>query len=268
VRSSDEDAALEEWFLRVLEHFHVYAEEDGERCYRMNPDGTRSPEFPSLDRGDTVLTFDRHTALVREDFAFATRDHPLLGDAMELLLASQSGNASFALLDDSSKPRLWLESIHVLEPVASPRLHADRFLAPAPVRVIVDQHLTEPADGDDPAEADLEDGRGAWLAENRASLAAPIERMSARAEEIAEARAASLRERAREAMRRELDGEIDRLRTLAAVNPNVRPAEIDALESERDALDQALATARLRADSLRLIWQGPTRDGAPMVSKR
>ncbi|MFN2376079.1 MAG: SNF2-related protein, partial [Candidatus Binatia bacterium] len=126
VRVLDADADFEEYFLRLLEHFHVYAEETDPRRYLLNPDGTQSPEFPSLDDGQTVLTFDRETALVREDLTFATRDHPLLGDAMEALLAAQAGNAAFAMLEDKGPPRLWLESLYVLESVAPPRLHADR----------------------------------------------------------------------------------------------------------------------------------------------
>src|SRR5205085_11324809 len=43
---------------------------------------------------------------------------PVLEDAMEYRLASPSGNASFALLDDVCTPRIWLEALYVLEPVA------------------------------------------------------------------------------------------------------------------------------------------------------
>ncbi|MFN2377310.1 MAG: hypothetical protein ABR538_12290, partial [Candidatus Binatia bacterium] len=54
------------------------------------------------------------------------------------------------------------------ESVAPPRLHADRFLAPTPVRVILDQHLREPVGEEDPATADLLEGYGHWVAENQA----------------------------------------------------------------------------------------------------
>jgi len=272
VRALDADADFEDYFLRLLEHFHVYAEETEARRYLLNPDGTRSPEFPSLDHGETVLTFDRETALVREDLVFATRDHPLLGDAMEALLASQSGNAAFAILDDKTAPRLWLEALFVLEPVAPPRLHADRFLAPTPVRVILDQHLREAVagdsgDADDPTAVDLAEGGGAWVAGHQTILAPLLARMGARCDEIAEERAVALRRRARAAMDARLGAELERLAALAAVNDHVRADEAPALEAERAELARAIDGARLRPDALRLIWQGPTLGGAPLLKR-
>jgi ATP-dependent helicase HepA len=266
VRELDGDLALEDYFLRILEHFHVYAEEHEPRRYLLNPDGTQSPEFPSLDSGEVVLTFDREDALVREDLTFATRDHPLLGDAMEALLASHTGNAAFAMLDEDAKPRLWLEALFVLEPVAPPRLHADRFLAPTPLRIVLDQHLREAA-GDDPADADLVDGRGGWIAENDKTLAPLLARMLTRCDELAEERAASLRGEALAAMDAQLGGELERLAALAAVNDNVRADEKPALEAERAELAAAIGQARLRPDALRFIWQGPTKAGQPLLKK-
>ncbi len=273
VRALDADDAFEDYFLRLLEHFHVYAEEHEPRRYLLNPDGTHSPEFPSLGDGETVITFDRETALVREDLMFATRDHPLLGDAMEMLLSSQSGNAAFALLDDAGAPRLWLEALYVLEPVAPPRLHADRFLAPTPIRVVLDQHLKEPVaadprDGDDPAGFDLADGSGAWIAENQATLAPLLARQTARADELAETRAAEVRRAARERMDDQLGAELQRLAALAAVNDSVSPEEAETLAAARDELAAAIEGARLRPDALRLVWQGPTNNGAPLLARK
>ncbi len=267
VRELDGDVALEDYFLRLLEHFHVYAEEVAPRAYLLNPDGTRSPEFPSLDHGETVLAFDRETALVREDLEFATRDHPLLGDAMEFLLASPSGNASFALLDDKCTPRMWLEALYVLEPVAPARLHADRFLAPVPVRIVVDQHRKQPEGlSEDPAEVDLADGSGNWVAGRQNILAPLVARMMAHADELAEARAAEIRRDARAAMDARLDEELERLARLAEVNDHIRPEETEALRLQKRELEAAIDGARLRPDALRLIWQGPTKDGEPLVA--
>ena len=268
VREFDADTDLEDYFLRLLEHFHVYAEEASPRRFLLNPDGTRSPEFPSLDDGEVVLTFDRQDALVREDLTFATRDHPLLGDAMEAMVGSQSGNAAFAMLEDPGSPRLWLEALYVLEPVAPPRLHADRFLAPTPIRILLDQHLAEPDQKDDPTIADLEEGRGGWIFENQMVLAKAQARMAEHGEKLAEERAAAMRTNALERMHDQLGAELSRLQALAAVNNHVDAGEATALESERDQLAKAISGARLRPDALRLIWQGPTQDGAPLIKRR
>jgi ATP-dependent helicase HepA len=54
-------------------------------------------------------------------------------------------------------------------------------------------------------------------------------------------------------MRRHLGHELERLRTLAAVNPGVRPQEIVAVEREMAELGRHLASAQLRLDAVRLI---------------
>ena len=72
-------------------------------------------------------------------------------------------------------------------------------------------------------------------------------------ERLAAAAAADLEDRARARMTREMTAEIERLRALARVNPNVRPAEIAALEKRRDRLAQHLSRVRLHLDALRLV---------------
>lgn len=260
VQEADSDEALEEYFLRILEHFHVYAEEISPRCYSLNPDGQQSAEFPSLEQGNTVLAFERRTALMREDLDFATRDHPLLDDAMELLLASEPGNASFALETENITPALYLEAIFVLEAVAPPRLHLDRFLAPTPIRVVIDQRAAEI---EDHQFGELETGRGEWVAGQHKVLGPMLEKMVAAAETSAERKGGLLRRRAELVMQRQLGAELERLAALAAVNNHVSPEEQETLEDERDDLTAAIHAARLRPDALRLVWHGPTRNGVP-----
>lgn len=261
----DLDLTAEDLFLQVLDHFHVHAEEIGPRSYLLNPDGVRSEEFPALSQGETAITFARDTALVREDLKFVTTDHPLPNDAMELLLASESGNGSFALTDADGPPGLWLEAVFVLESVAPPRLHIDRFLPPTPVRVVVDQSLT---DRTGVSVGALVAGRGPWLAERRETLTPLLAGMNDRCAELAEAQADTLRTEASTLLTTALESEIGRLRALAKVNAHIRPAEIAAAERERTELTDHIAKARLRPDALRLIWRGPHRDGEPVLRAR
>ena len=267
VIESDRDTRFEDYLLRLLEHFHVYAEEIDARTHLLNPDGTESPEFPSLDRGETALTFDRAMALVREDLQFTTPDHPLVGDAMELMLASPAGNSAFAVVESEEAPRLFLETHFVLESVAPPRLHADRFLAPTPIRVCVDQRGAE-ADADSwPHTDDFVDGSVRWVVQKQALLAPLLAKMHTACETFAEERAARLRSVARAAMRTRLDAELDRLTALAAVNDAIRPEERVALENQRDGLAEAIDGARLRPEAVRLVWVGPVVEGTPVASR-
>ncbi len=267
VRAQDKDEELDDYLLRLLEHFGVYAEELGVRTYLLNPDAAASPDFPSLQRGETGLTFDRAVALVREDLEFMTCDHPLLGDAMELLLASESGNAVFAVIDgDGGPPRLLLEAVFVLESVAPPRLHVDRFLPPTPIRVVVDQHRADSKIATSKG-AELHPGRGRWLIDKQSVLGPAVAKMTARCEALAEIRAAKLRTEARTQMARRLGDELKRLRGLAAINDHIRADEERAMEAELEELGLAIDAARLRPDALRLVWQGPSRDGVPVTTR-
>ena len=62
---------------------------------------------------------------------------------------------------------------------------------------------------------------------------------------------------ARKEMSAQLEPEIARLKELRKVNRSVRAEEIDMLVEQRRALDQHLASARLRLDAIRLIQRGP-----------
>ena len=77
--------------------------------------------------------------------------------------------------------------------------------------------------------------------------------MSEASEKLAEKIAPGVREAARESALSSLGGEIDRLKSLSAVNPNVRPEEIALLESHRDEVRQQIENAVVRLDSLRVI---------------
>jgi ATP-dependent helicase HepA len=79
--------------------------------------------------------------------------------------------------------------------------------------------------------------------------------MLAKAQELARTRMESLVEAATNRMQQLLQSEIERLEELRELNDHVRPEEITHLQQEKEALAAALGGARLRVDSLRLIWR-------------
>jgi ATP-dependent helicase HepA len=253
----DGEEVLEGFLLRVWDQFGVPVEDLGPRRYRIGADGVFADSFPGLPAEGLALTFDRAAALAREDIAFLTWDHPMVTGALDLLVGGARGGTACVAWVDAPEPGLWLEAIHVLECVASPRLHADRFLPPVPVRVWVDAGCREvPAS----ARAGLDRGQLVDVAlpelldssRVRALLAAQV----AAAGRMAGVKAGPLMAEAGAAMERQLGGEVERLRALAAVNPNVRPEEIAGAEREMVALREALKHARLRLDALRVIVLG------------
>jgi len=267
IHEIDEDPGLEDLFVRLLEHFHIYTEPIDSRSSILNPDALGSAEFPSLERGQTGVTFDRDTALAREELELMTPDHPLFEDALVQLVGSDKGNAAFALIDEEGSPNVLLEAVYVLETVAPPRLHVDRFLPPTPIRVVTDQALGDLTDtADDPARlGPAGPGKAEWIARNQAAIRKMVKRMTAHAEELAESYAIDLRDEAADLVKDVVGADLDRLRALAKVNDHVGEAEIETLAAELGELGRHVEGARLRLDALRLFWRGPHQDGLPLV---
>ena len=73
----------------------------------------------------------------------------------------------------------------------------------------------------------------------------------------AEDRARNLKTTAELRAREVLGADLKRLVDLSAVNDHVRPEEIELAREQMDRTRVAIAQARLRLDSLRMILEGP-----------
>ena len=257
IRARDEDEGLEAFMFAVFDHFTIPVEEIGRRTYELGFSGVLADTFPGLPPSGLTLTCDRARALSREDIQFLTWDHPLVTGALDLILGGEEGNSSFAWWPDTKNTGLYLEVIYLLECVAPPSLHVDRFLAPTPLRIVLDHRGNEVSN--DVPEALLREvlQRGDPLAleqpEVREDLLPVLLRNS---REHAQRKVSGLVARARRDMAAHLDHEIDRLRELGKVNRSVRPEEILLLARQKDALEQFLGEARLRLDAVRVIQRG------------
>jgi ATP-dependent helicase HepA len=180
--------------------------------------------------------------------------------AMELLSASDLGTSALTIVRDPRFKRasLLLEALYVAECQAPAHLEAGRFLPPTLLRLVIDES------GADLAETiPHEDLQGHCLNHNhklaRTLLESRGERLASMietGERLARSAVVELRGDAIARMQRLLGEELDRLRDLSRVNPNVRREEISALEGRREQLVHALEKTHLRLDALRLIVTG------------
>jgi ATP-dependent helicase HepA len=143
IQEQDEQPDLENYLLDVFDHFGVHIEELAPHTWQLNPQGIITDSFPSMPAEGMVATCDRRQALSREDVGFLTWDHPLVTGAMDLLLGSETGNCVFAVLPAANERTMLLELFFVLEAIAAPRLHADRFLSPTPIRIMINHKLKD-----------------------------------------------------------------------------------------------------------------------------
>ncbi len=254
----DEHRALDEFMLAILDHFFIEVEELAPRTYQLGSAGVLVDAFPGLTSEGLAITFDRQRALAREDLPFLTWDHPLVTGALDLLLGSEQGNCSFARWPDAKSSGLYLEAVYLVEGIAPPEFHLDRFLPPTPVRVLVDQR------GQDVGDAiphrwlthHLKDGEGQpWLerSEIRETL---LPRLIQQTQDLANRELRTMVAQARQDMNARLDKETSRLRELQKVNCSVRNEEIELLVRQQCTLDQRISAARLRLDAVRLIHRG------------
>ena len=77
--------------------------------------------------------------------------------------------------------------------------------------------------------------------------------MIAQNEKLAQAEAPAILDKAHQQTRQTLETEINRLKALHEVNPNVREEEIHFFEHEWQKLDQLLDSTSLRLDAIRVI---------------
>jgi ATP-dependent helicase HepA len=254
LRTEDSDAAQADFALRLLEQYGVHHDAFEDGSVLLDPEYLTTDALPELKGGPLRATFQRDVALAREELALLRLDHPLLLGALDLLLGSELGNASF-LVDDTLPARsAVLQAVFVLECVAARALDVDRFLPPTPLTISIDSRLTE-REAFTPADNALRRASEKPLdpARYRKFLGRLVPPMLERAQQLARAQADAQVADAQARMGASLAAEITRLQALRRVNPSVRADELDGLRTQRDALAAALDSARLRLDAVRFV---------------
>jgi ATP-dependent helicase HepA len=257
IRERDENVGFEDFFLRLFEFSGVNIEELGNRRYFLLPGNLKSDAFLSLPVDGLTVTLDRQRALEREQEAFLTWDHPMVRGALDLMLGSEAGNASFGVWDSPGEKLILLDAWLVVECVAPARLHIERFFPQTPLRILVDHKGTDHTSDAAFAKPPLRKGDAAGLMRNekvkRVFLPAMLEQVRA----LGTASSRTVIEGAIVRMNTEMAAEIARLRGLAEVNDHIRPEEITALEERKIELTTIIGNARVRLDAVRLIWKAP-----------
>ena len=261
IDQQDNDIQLPIYMERLFDVFGIDSEDHSDNALVLRPsERMLDSGFPLGDDEGVTITYDRDTALSREDMQFITWEHPMLQGGMDLVLSSSMGNSSVALLKNKALDpgTLLLECLFVSEAIAPRQLQLQRYLPPTPVRCLLDINGNDLAAkvAFDTLEAQI-NGLPKHLASRIAkSQRDTVEQLLDRAEALADVQHAELVQQASHRFTSELDEEIARLKALQKVNPLVRQSEIDALETQRSQGIEVLAQAKIRLDAIRILVVG------------
>ena len=253
ISAADNEAPFERFVVRLFDQLGLDVSDLSDRSYHFHRGQRHSEAFADLPEEGLAGTFDRDMALSREDLSFLTADHPVFLGALEQLLDSQSGNASFAQWKTGKGKAVLLECAFVLEVLAPTRLHLDQFLPPTVIRVVVD-HQGNAFKSAIPS-AVLTPGDSRQLVSQETFRRTLFPKMLEAAQALATTASEGPAEGARDLAASTLGGELERLEDLATRNTQVSPEEIAALRALREETASALGSPRLRLDALRLIWR-------------
>ncbi|MCP3868564.1 MAG: RNA polymerase-associated protein RapA [Gammaproteobacteria bacterium] len=242
---------------RLLAAYGVETEDHSRNTLILRPGPRTLQGFPQLPAEGLTGTFDRATALAHEDRHFLTWEHPLVRDAMEMMLSSEQGSSTVnALTHPKLKGgSLLLELLYVVETPAPRQLRAGRYLPSATRRWVLDQHLGEHSDKlsreflrtyQTPVKRD----RARKIIE---ALSTHIRRMFEQGETLAKQELPSLTAQSLNTLTENHTVELARLKALQRVNASIRQEEIDALVQQEADLRRHLKSAHMRLDAMQLI---------------
>ncbi len=255
IQKEDRDKRLEIYLTSVFRYFDVEMEDLSFRTYHLQPASIISEVFPSIPREGISVTFDRKHALRREDISFLSWDHPMTSGAIDMVLSSGTGSASFGVLRGTDSPGLLLELLFILETSGGQNLHVDRFLPCTPLRIVVDHAGKEVTDQ---YSAELFDkklipGEIDSLLDNDTIVETILPNMISAATKITKERTDKEIAKGLKRMNLSLDHEIGRLKALQLKNLNIRPEEIQTALHEQKALALLIHSAQMRMDAIQLI---------------
>ena len=254
--AEDDDTGMISFALKMFDEIGVNQDDRGENALVLTPgDHMLVSSFPGLPQDGMTITFDRPTALSRDDMALLSWDHPMMRGGIDLILGSEIGATSVALLKNKALPigSILLELIFVAESAAHPQLY--RFMPPTPIRLLMDKN------GQNLGEKVAFDAFNRQLTPVNRHLGSKLVTASqpvihgliGKGQAIAEELKTGIVDKARAQMAQTLQQDLDRLEALKAVNPNVRDSELDYLRNLQAELHHLIDQTQLKLDAIRFI---------------
>ena len=250
--------SLQDFMAAVFDRFGVNVEDQQESWIVHPGDHMQLEHFPHLPEQGMTITFDRQTALQREDYVFLSWDHPMVSASMDLILDEGYGQADCQVIVTDAVPKgmAIIEAVYVLQCVADVRLNIERYL-PSGLHTFY-----YGIDGKDYTEAlqsvVLDTARQRYdrnklkgvVQKHRELINTVIEKTA----DAAQLELPQFIDEACFAIDGEFHSERERLVALQKINNTVRGDEIDIMDARHTALIVALEGVQARPVGVRVLF--------------
>ncbi|NAW58616.1 MULTISPECIES: RNA polymerase-associated protein RapA [unclassified Vibrio] len=258
IASTDGDTNLVTFALSLFDTIGLNQDDKGENALVVTPsEHMMVPSYPGLPYEGATITFDRDTALSREDMHFISWEHPMIQGGIDLLMSEGVGTCAVSLLKNKALPvgTILLELVYLVDAQAPKSSGINRFLPQTPIRLMLDKQGNDLS-----AQVEFESFNRQLSPVNRHlasklvnSVQAQVHQLIEQADQRIVEQVAAVRDQAQQEMQASLNSELGRLQALKAVNPNIRDEELEAIDRQIQALSDYISRAQYQLDSLRLI---------------
>jgi ATP-dependent helicase HepA len=258
INDEEDPLLLMNFMENMFNTYSVDHEEHSENAWIIrSSDHMRTGYFPGVNEEPTTITFDRQKALGREDMPFVSWEHPMVSEAIEMVLKSEIGNTFITTIEkDGIEPgTILLETFSIINAIAPKQLQVDRYLPITPLRTLISK--------------DRKDYSKLLTHEKLNILSMKIERQTAHAiikqikpeleimvdfaVKFSQSKLPKIKEEAQQRVDSLLGSEIERMQQLQKNNATIRKEEIEFLQEQHYACTEVIKNAKYELQAVRLI---------------
>ena len=253
----DATNSLPQYMENIYDCFGINSEDQSNLKTIIEPGDHMLSSFPGLHQDGMTITYDRNTALENEDIHYINWEHPLVINAMDMVLNQEMGNSALTAVEYKAVPAgsILLECLFILESASNDTLQSARYLPPTTIRIVLDEkgrdHNSQlPHFAINQKQTIVDTGTAKQIIQAKVD---DIRLLLKECEDLAETQSPEILANAHKQTQQTLQSEINRLTALTRINPNIRQEEIHFFEKQLQALTEVLKSASLRVDAIRVI---------------